>query len=645
MKISIRLIVIFFALTFLPAKVDHYTLGNLIFENIPRIPDDLTGELGPYLDTRYASFRGWLPSDKGILIRTRLGEVSQLHHVEYPKAYRKQLTFSSEPLSFAAVCPDPSVPYILYTLDSAGNEQDQIHAFNYNTNTSSMLTDGISRHRAIVWSTKGDRFAFASTMRNDKDFDVYLGTLKGNQSFQCVAECDGYWYPIEFSPDDKNLLLKHFVSSQESHLYVLDLLSRSMVKINPTLDTISYWSAVWSKNGKDIYYVSDEESDFHQLARYNIASKTKQVLTSSIPWDINEIEISPSGDTIVLISNEEGIDQLYFYNTTTHALTRAQLPLGSIYGLSYKPDGSEIALVLNTPSSPSDVHTLNLKRNTFTRWTYSEVGGIDTAGFSIPELFHYPTFDSSGGKQRLIPAYIYTPKNGKPPFPVLIDIHGGPSGQYTPTFSPLTQYLVNVLNIAVIAPNVRGSTGYGKEYSSLDNFYQREDAVRDMGALLDWITIQKDLDRTRVCVTGGSYGGYMVLACLMSYSDELSCGIDVVGISNFVTFLENTSLYRQDLRRTEYGDEREPEMRRFLESISPLTHANKIKKPLLVVQGLNDPRVPVTEAEQIVKAVRKNGVDVWYLLAEDEGHGFGKKSNRDFYQYVKVMFLKKYLLK
>lgn len=620
-------------------------IGSLILEDIPPIPKDLKQDLQPYLDTRSASFRDWLPHDAGILIRTRIGEVSQLHLVEYPKAYRKQLTFSPEPLSFAAVCPDPGTPFFLYTADCAGNEKNQIYAFNYRTNSSFMLTDGLSRHGSIVWSTKGDVFAFASTMRNNKDFDIFLGTLKGTKSFQCIGENTGYWYPLEFSPDNTRLLLKQAVSSQESYLYIMTIKTKDLVQVNPVKDTVSYWSAAWSKDGKSIYYVADEASDFHQLTRYDIATRNKQVVTSSIPWDINEIEVSPSGDTIAFCSNEDGIDKLYFYNTKSRALTRASLPSGSIHGLSFKPDGSELALVLTAPRSPSDVYSLNLKRNTFTRWTYSEIGNLDTTAFCIPELIHYPTFDSSGGTPRMIPAYIYKPSQKKSGYPVLIDIHGGPAGQYTPGFAPLTQYLVTHMGIAVIAPNVRGSSGYGKEYSALDNFEKREDAVKDIGALLDWIAQQPDLDASRVCVAGGSYGGYMVLASLVHYSDRLSCGIDVVGISNFVTFLENTGKYRQDLRRTEYGDERDPDMRPFLESISPLTSAGKIKKPLLVVQGLNDPRVPVTEAEQIVKAVRKNNQKVWYLLAEDEGHGFVRKSNRDFYQYVKILFLKKYLLR
>jgi protease II len=642
-KIPAGLMCVLLMASCLYAQVNRYTLDNLILEDIPPIPESLKRELKPYLDTRFAVLCDWLPNDAGILIRARLGEVSQLHLVEYPKAYRKQLTFSNEPLGFATVCPDPDVPFFLYMADSAGNEKDQIFSFNYRTNTSTLLTGGTSRHNFVIWSTCGDRFAFASTDRNDRDFHIYLGTLESK--FRRIAETPGYWFPLEFSPDDTKILLKRSISSQESYLHILDLKTGNIDQVNPVQDTISYWSATWAKDGKSLYYVADEETDFHHLTRYDIAMRTKKVLTSSIPWDINEIEISPSGDTIICISNEDGIDKLYFYNTITHALTRASLPSGSIYRLSFKPDGSELALILNTPRSPSDVYSLNLKRNTFTRWTYSEIGSLDTATFAIPELFHYPTFDSCGGKSRMIPAYRYTPLHKKPPYPVLIDIHGGPAGQYTPGFEPLTQYLVTQLGVVVIAPNVRGSSGYGKEYIALDNFKKRENSVKDIGALLDWIAQQPNLDPARVAVMGGSYGGYMVLAALVHYSDRLCCGIDFCGISNFVTFLENTGKYRQDLRRTEYGDEREPEMRAFLETISPLTNAQKINTPLFVIQGINDPRVPVTEAAQIVNAVRKNNQEVWYLLAKDEGHGFGKKSNRDFYQYVKILFLKKYLLK
>jgi dipeptidyl aminopeptidase/acylaminoacyl peptidase len=231
----------------------------------------------------------------------------------------------------------------------------------------------------------------------------------------------------------------------------------------------------------------------------------------------------------------------------------------------------------------------------------------------------------------------------KPPYPVLISIHGGPEGQARPFLS--ASYVTNEMGVASVQPNVRGSSGYGKTYLKLDNAMLREDSVKDIGALLDWIAQQPDLDAKRVAVTGGSYGGYMSLATMTHYSDRLKCGIDVVGISNWVTFLKNTQGYRQDLRRVEYGDERDPKMRDFLETISPLNNAAKIKVPVLVVQGKNDPRVPVTESEQMVKKIRDGGGTVWYVMATDEGHGFQKKQNRDYEQWARIVFLQQFLLK
>jgi len=276
------------------------------------------------------------------------------------------------------------------------------------------------------------------------------------------------------------------------------------------------------------------------------------------------------------------------------------------------------------------------------RWTTSEVGGLDSSAFRTPELIEFPTFDNDGESPRQIPAWIYKPR-GTGPFPVVVSIHGGPEGQSRPSFSSTYQMWMDKLGVAVVIPNVRGSSGYGKSYLSLDNGFKREDSVRDIGALLDWITTQSDLDRERVAVFGGSYGGYMVLASAVHYSDKLKAAVDIVGISNFVTFLENTQDYRRDLRRVEYGDERDPAMRAHLEKISPLNNVDRITIPMLIAQGENDPRVPVTESKQVVEALRKQGQTVWFMNALNEGHGYRKKENRDIYQQATVLFLREHL--
>ncbi|HET6566109.1 MAG TPA: alpha/beta fold hydrolase, partial [Xanthomonadales bacterium] len=348
-------------------------------------------------------------------------------------------------------------------------------------------------------------------------------------------------------------------------------------------------------------------------------------------------------------TNEDGISRLYLLNTKTrkYALVN-NLPMGVIYGLRFHPDNRRLAMTLSTAQTPSDVFVMQMGRSpldaeSLLRWTFSEVGGLDTDSFVEPKLVRYPTFDLVGENPRQIPAFIYQPK-GKGPFPVIIYIHGGPEGQHRPSFSSSFQSWVAELGAAVIAPNVRGSFGYGNDYLSLDDGVLREDAVKDIGALLDWLQTQPQLDASRVAVYGGSYGGYMVLASAVHYSDRLRAAVDVVGISNFVTFLENTQDYRRDLRRQEYGDERDPEMRAFLQSISPLTHAEKIAVPMLVVQGQNDPRVPVTESEQIVAALRRRGQPVWYMNALNEGHGYDRKENRDAYQQAVLLFLQRFLL-
>jgi dipeptidyl aminopeptidase/acylaminoacyl peptidase len=303
---------------------------------------------------------------------------------------------------------------------------------------------------------------------------------------------------------------------------------------------------------------------------------------------------------------------------------------------------------MSTAQTPSDVFVVRLGRSPLTaesllRWTFSEVGGLDTRNFIEPQLVRYPTFDLVGEQPRMIPAFIYRPQ-GEGPFPVIINIHGGPESQYRPSFSSLFQMWLAELGAAVIAPNVRGSLGYGNEYLALDDGFRREDAVKDIGALLDWIGQQPDLDPSRVAVYGGSYGGYMTLASATHYSDRLRAAVDVVGISNFVTFLESTQDYRRELRRQEYGDERDPAMRAFLQSISPLGQVDKITVPLLVVQGQNDPRVNVSESVQIVSALRARGNPVWYINALNEGHGYNRKENRDVYQQATLMFLQEFLV-
>jgi dipeptidyl aminopeptidase/acylaminoacyl peptidase len=620
--------------------------GNLVIEGIPEAPERIADRMFQYQNTRSAFLHDWDPSGEGILISTRFGETSQIHQVREPGGARYQLTFFPDAVEGAAMCPDPSRRMFLFTKDVGGSEFYQIFSFDMATGKFDMLTDGSSRNGGVLWSHRGDRFAFYSTKRNGTDHDLYFSSLENPHEAKLILKEGGTWSPVDWSPDDRRLLVSREVSINETYPHILDIASGKLTRIHPTDRVIAYGTGVWAKNSDGIFITSDEGSEFRRLKYYDLKKKKFRDLTSSIAWDVEAVKMSPAGDRLAFTTNEGGVNKLYLLDTASMSYEEVPgMPQGLFYGLEFSPDGKRLGIVINTAQTPGDVYVLDLADYALVRWTTSEVGGLNTDSFAVPDLIHYETFDSVDGKPRMIPAFYYKPRKGERPYPVIIYAHGGPESQYNPYFSSAFQYWVNELGVAILAPNVRGSSGYGKSFLLLDNGERREDSVKDIGKLLDWIASQPELDPARVAIFGGSYGGYMVLASMIRYPDRFTCGVDIVGISNFVTFLENTQDYRRDLRRAEYGDERDPRMRELLERISPLGSASKITQPLFIIQGQNDPRVPVSESEQIVRAVRANGGDVWYLLAKDEGHGFVKKSNRDYSTNATVLFFEKYLLR
>lgn len=625
------------------AGVERREEGNLVIEEIPQIPQRVIDRMFQYQSTREASFQDW-DHRGGMLISTRFGETAQIHHVASAGAARRQITFFDEPVRGASICPDPKRNGFLFSKDVGGGEAYQIFWYDLETAQYTMVTDGESRNGNALWSHAGDRFVFFTTKRNGRDWDLHLASVDKPGESKPILEKGGFWIPVDWSPDNRKILAISYVSANESTYHIIDLESGETTQINPSEKTIAYGGAIWSKDGKGIYITSDEGAEFSRLKYFDLESKTFTVLTPDLAWDIGGMDLSKKGDLLAFTANEDGISKAYLMDTATNIYQPIPgVPVGQVGGFLFHPDGARLAMSMETARSTTDVYTFELEEKKLLRWTFSEVGGLDTGGFVDPQLVHFDTFDTVDGTPRQISAFYFQPA-GEGPHPVAINFHGGPEAQYRPGFSPIVQYFVNELGIAVLAPNVRGSAGYGKSFLLLDNGFNREDSVRDAGALLDWIGARPELDASRVAVLGGSYGGYMVLAAMTHYNDRLKAGIDVVGISNFVTFLENTKDYRRDLRRVEYGDEREPAMREHLQAISPLTQVKKITSPMLVVQGLNDPRVPVGEAEQIVAAIRGNGGKAWYLLANDEGHGFRKKSNRDYYYWSMVLFLEEHLL-
>ncbi|MBZ0268776.1 prolyl oligopeptidase family serine peptidase [bacterium] len=614
-------------------------IGQLVFDGIPEIPERIVEKTQQYQNVRHATLAGWAP-DGGLMISTRFGEVDQIHHVASPGAARRQITFFTEPVRNASFGNEPG--WFLFNRDFGGNEASQIFRFDLSSGEATLLSNGEAQNSSPLWSNDRKLIAWRSTARNQRDHDTWVMDPKDPGSARLVFENEGYWVPMDWSPDDLHMLLLNYVSATETYLWIGDVVTGEKKPFGnhdgADGQTIAYGAAAFDKSGDGVYFTSDENSEFSTLRWTNLSSNRVMMITADIPWGVDGIAPSRDRKQLAFTVNNRGSRELYVMDGKTRSYEQIPLPPCYMTGTAWSDDGKSIALSLMTPASPGNAYTVDVKSKEVTPWTESEVGGLDTSTFVMSEIIEFESFDGL-----TIPSYLYKPK-GKGPFPVIIRIHGGPESQALPWFSYTSQYEVNELGCAVMYPNVRGSSGFGKTYVQMDNGFQREDSVKDIGALLDWIAEQPDLDASRVAVTGGSYGGYMSLASLTHYSDRIRCGISSVGISNFVTFLENTSEYRRDLRRVEYGDERDPAMRAHQEKISPTNNVDRINVPLLVVQGANDPRVPASEAEQIVKAVRDKGKEAWFLLAKDEGHGFAKKFNRDQQLYVGTLFWERYLL-
>lgn len=619
--------------------------GNLVVEGIPKILPSLAEAAGRYTEFRSASLQSWHPSERQMLISTRFGDTNQVHLVRFPGGARTQLTFFPDRVSAARFSPRRS-DYFVFSKDAGGGEWFQTYRYDLSSGAVQLLTDGGRSQNSLGrWSRNGDRLAYTSTRRNGKDRDLFVMNPAEPGSDREVARLEGGgWGVLDWSANDRDILLGEYLSINESYLWQLEASTGQKSLITPKGGPlkVAYSGAEYSKDGKGLFVSTDGDSEFQRLAYIDLASRQHTYLTSHIPWDVDEFTLSPDGKTIAFQTNEDGAAVLHLLDTQTRKEKSVpRLPLGELAGIRWHENGKDLGFNLISARSPADAYSLNVDTGKVERWTYSETGGLNTESFSEPELIHWTSFDG-----RRISGFLYRPPakfTGKRP--VVVSIHGGPEGQFRPGFMGRNNYFLNELGVTLIFPNVRGSSGYGKTFLLLDNGFKREDSYKDINALFDWIQTRSDLDASRVMVTGGSYGGFMTLAVASNYAARIRCALDVVGVSNFVTFLRNTEAYRQDLRRAEYGDERDPQMKEFLERIAPLNNAHKITKPLFVVQGANDPRVPRTESEQIAAMVRKNGTPVWYLMADDEGHGFVKKKNADFQFLASVLFVQEHLLK
>lgn len=616
--------------------------SHLVAQGIPPIPRTVADAVGRYTQFRGAALWDWHPTERSILIGTRFADVVQAHAVKFPGGDRHQLTFFAERVQAARYQPTVG-RYLVLQSDVGGSEFNQLYRFDLTSGQATLLTDGQSKNDLGPWSNDGSRLAFTSTKRDGTDTDIYvMDPLDPTMTRLVLQVSGGGWAPLDWSPDDKTLLAEHYVSINESTLWLVDVASGTTTALTPSGGPlVSYAGGQFSRDGRGVYTASDEGTEFRQLRYIDRTTMASRDLTPGIHWDVEGFALSRDGRNLAFVTDEDGISVLHLADPASGAVRRvAPLPPGVMGGLAWHRNRRILGFTLSSARSPLDVYSLDLGSGKIDRWTESETGGLDPSRFVEPELVHW-----TGSDGLTLSGFLYrAPSRFTGKRPVIIDIHGGPEGQSRPGFLGRMNYVLNELGVDVLYPNIRGSTGYGKTFVAADNGVKRMDAYHDIGALLDWISHQPALDGSHVMVTGGSYGGHMTLVTATMYADRIACALDVVGISNLATFLEHTESYRRDLRRVEYGDERDSTVRAFMERTAPLNHADQITKPLFVVAGANDPRVPKSEADQIVTAVRQRGTPVWYLVGTDEGHGFAKKANQDFLQYATVAFIQQYLL-
>ncbi|HLT39731.1 MAG TPA: prolyl oligopeptidase family serine peptidase [Enhygromyxa sp.] len=603
-----------------------------ILEGVPGPAVEIAAAIAPYLEARRVRLASITSDGSRMLVLTRETATTQVYAITQPLGPLEQLTFGNEPVVQAS--PVPGQPNTLvFRRDRGGDEDFQIYRRELDSQLETLLTDGSSRHGPFRISNAGGAplLAFTGNGRAEPDLDIYLSTLADQPPILALVR-EGQWLVLGWTNNGQHLLLRRFWSVERSMIYVADLDSGSVDPLVDDIDQASFLDARFNGRG-ELDVLGDFGHDFVAVHTRGTDGQWRRQ-TPELAADVESFARLSDGALAYAI-NDDGSSRL-FVAELDQSSRELSLPHAAVLANLRTAGPRRLAFTLSSALLAPDPYTLDVDRDELARWTVSNPGG-ETLDFVEPDGERAP---SSDGLE--VPMLIYRPR-GQGPFPVLLWMHGGPEEQSRPEFNPIIQYFVD-RGIAIIAPNVRGSDGYGRRYRGLDDGLLRAGAIDDVGAVLDWLEARPEFDATRVGIYGASYGGFLVLASLVTYPDRFVAGCDVVGIANLVTFLENTRGYRQALRRPEYGDERDPATREFMLAISPLTHVDRIEAPLFVAHGANDPRVPVSEAEQIVNALRERGKDVWYMLAPTEGHGFRQQINRDTFYVAMAMFFERYLL-
>lgn len=614
--------------------------GNVKTEGLPPIPASIATRLAPYGQFRRAQLLSWHATRRELLVTTQTGKAMQVHVVAAPGAAPAQVTDAAGGVTIAAAYSPAGGDWFLYRKDLAAGETHQLWRQDA-AGEPVLLTDGKSRNGTPAWSKKSGRIAFDSNRRNGKDRDIYVMDPKDPASARLLLEVSGSWYVAAWSPDDTTILAVEMLPGNNTAPWLVDVASGKRTPL--TSDTVpSIWSSLqFAPDSKTIYAVSNRDAELARLWRWRDGK------WSPLTPDGDSVEssaLSPDGSTVAVVFDRDASSRLELFDTGgMRSRIKPGLAAGQITNLMWQPSGREVAFTFGSVGIQGDVFSVDAKSGAVIRWTSSPVGGVDAVTLPDPEIVRWKSFDGT-----TISGVLYRPPaKFSGPRPVMINIHGGPNNtRERPRFQGRSAYFLNELGIAIIYPNVRGSFGFGRTFEAMDDGDKRENAVKDIGALLDWIAADARLDAKKVMATGASYGGYMTYAVAAMYPDRIRAAFAGAAISNFVTFLENTEPGRQQDRRAEYGDERDPKMRAFLASASPVTHAAKIKAPLMIAHGRQDARVPLAQAESMFAAAKVNGAPAWLIVFDDAGHeNFpGSAANYDFNFYAWIMFAEKFLL-
>jgi dipeptidyl aminopeptidase/acylaminoacyl peptidase len=615
--------------------------GNLILDGIPEqsvLTADQTIRLDAYLSAREARPQGFTAKGQ-VLIATRFGEGDELHLVDQALGLRRQMTFIREPILRGAFSTDPNRDAFVYSADSGVDGNPQLYYQRVGDPTPRRLTDPKSIAGAALWSSSGREIAFSTIARDTGSCDIDIVDPDSGALPRLAAgnECADL---LDWSADDRKLLLRRHASAYEESLYVLDLGTGQKREVEPSAAKGVIANAKFSRDGTGVYFISNHDGDRARLRYVNLFTAEKNDISGRGDVEVEQFALSKDGHYLAYVTEEGGADKLNLLDLRARQdLLPPKLPApGVVDSLSFDPDSKRLLFGLAAANQPRDAYVLDVAGNRLEPWTASESGPLDRTKFVVPRLTQFPTFDRFDGKARDLPLYIYEPASPGV-HPVLIVLHDGPDARFRPTFDPWIQYVVNELGFAVLAPNVRGSSGYGKSFGALARGAQREDAIKDVGALLVWLALDSRFDKTRVIVSGTGYGGYMALAALVNYGERLRGAVAMAPITDFIGFVGGTAPESRGAAREEYGDERDTDGRMFLRRISPLINADRITRPVLIAHGKNDRGVPLAQSDQLVNRLRARNQTVWYLKAMDEGGSWTRWQNREEYCRAFAEFL------